>query len=58
MKAICHAIDVALTSQSAVFTKEETEALNQLADKAAQVQMGDGNFLEVEVCYAVNPRRR
>ena len=34
---------------------DEREIINQMHDRASLCQHGDGNFLEVEVCYAHKP---
>ena len=34
---------------------EVEEMIKQIRDRAALCQHGDGNFLEIEVCYAHKP---
>lgn len=58
MMAITHAIDIALSSEKGGFTPEEIQLLHQIADKAAQCQMGDGNFLLFDIYYGNNPKIR
>jgi hypothetical protein len=58
MMVITHALDLALASDGASFKPEEIALLHQIADKAAQCQMGDGNFLLLDVYYGNNPKVR
>lgn len=54
MHVLVHAIDQALEQPG--WRKRDIELLNQIADKAALVSNGDANFLEIETCYAHNPK--
>lgn len=38
-------------------TKEDLELVKQIHDRAALCLHGDAPFLEIEVCYANNPKR-
>jgi len=57
MMVLIGIIDAGMQTIGNVLTDDEKELINQIADKAALVHNGDANFLEVEVCYANNPKR-
>ena len=55
MHVIVGAIDTAL-AQKGLWQERDIELLNLIADKAALVSNGDANFLEIETCYATDPK--
>ena len=48
-------LDIYKDSPTLLVTEEDLEMFKQIRDRAALCQHGDGNFLEVEVCYANKP---
>ena len=57
MMVITSIIDAGLQTIGGVLKDDEREIINRLADKVAQCQMGDGNFLEVQIYYGHKPEQ-